>query len=62
MLITSYVDGWILKPIDLRRLRKLLRGAIDASVRKGEVYRQGNWENGGYLEQAPEIVTPPPVV
>jgi hypothetical protein len=55
-------DGWILKPIDLKRLRKLLRGAIDAAVRKGEVYRRGEWEIGGYLEEAPTISTPSPVI
>lgn len=33
------IDGWILKPIDFRRLNKLMRGSIDASKRREEIYR-----------------------
>lgn len=33
------IDGWILKPVDFRRLASLMRGAIDREKRWEEVYR-----------------------
>jgi CheY-like chemotaxis protein len=42
-------DGWILKPIDFRRLKTLLAGAEDDSVRDKELYSPGNWERGGWF-------------
>ena len=47
------MDGWILKPIDFKRLRVILRGVTDLSQREKDVYRPGgNWEHGGWLTQA----------
>ncbi|GBE85224.1 histidine kinase [Sparassis crispa] len=44
------LDGWILKPIDFKRLRVLLRGVIDISQRQKDVYHPGcSWETGGWL-------------
>ena len=44
------MDGWILKPIDFKRLRVILRGVTDAAQRAKDVYRAGgNWEHGGWL-------------
>lgn len=49
-LVRYGVDGWILKPIDFRRLQQILRGVNDPSLRKGDVYHPGyNWEDGGWL-------------
>lgn len=33
------IDGWILKPVDFRRLASLMRGAIDREKRRDDVYR-----------------------
>ena len=44
------MDGWILKPIDFKRLRIILRGVVDPLQREKDVYRVGvNWEIGGGL-------------
>ncbi|CAL1713504.1 unnamed protein product [Somion occarium] len=44
------IDGWILKPIDFKRLRIILKGVTDLTQREKDVYRSGcNWEIGGWL-------------
>lgn len=44
------IDGWILKPIDFKRLRIILKGVTDLSQREKDVYKSGcNWEIGGWL-------------
>ena len=44
------MDGWILKPIDFKRLRIILRGVVDPMQREKDVYHVGaNWEIGGWL-------------
>ena len=44
------MDGWILKPIDFKRLRIILQGVTDLSQREKDVYKTGcNWEHGGWL-------------
>ncbi|KAI0671080.1 hypothetical protein C8Q78DRAFT_1079021 [Trametes maxima] len=46
------MDGWILKPIDFKRLRAILRGVVDPAQREMDVYRPGiNWEDGGWLSR-----------
>jgi CheY-like chemotaxis protein len=51
-------DGWILKPIDFRRLETLLAGAVEDEVRDKELYVAGEWERGGWFarrgQKAPE--------
>lgn len=42
-------DGWLLKPLDFPRVRKLLAALEDPQSRSEEVYAQGHWERGGYL-------------
>ena len=43
-------DGWILKPIDFKRLRVILRGVVDTVQRAKDVYQPNcNWEVGGWL-------------
>ena len=44
------IDGWVLKPIDFKRLRSILRGIIDPRQRERDVYHPGCiWEIGGWL-------------
>ena len=45
------MDGWILKPIDFKRLSSILKGITDPKQRKCDVYRLGgSWEVGGWFE------------
>ena len=49
-LLDYGLDGWILKPIDFKRLKILLRGLTDQQQRQKDVYCPGyNWESGGWL-------------
>ncbi|GJJ15639.1 hypothetical protein Clacol_009917 [Clathrus columnatus] len=48
-------DGWLLKPLDFKRLKVILRGITDASERMACLYHSGcNWEAGGWLS-GPEL-------
>ncbi|KAF7299237.1 ATP-binding cassette transporter [Mycena indigotica] len=48
------VDGWILKPIDFKRLKVLLNGVTDPDARSLAVYTPGcSWEAGGWLGHPP---------
>lgn len=42
-------DGWILKPIDFKRLNTLLAGISDEDVRLTCLYESGQWERGGWF-------------
>lgn len=42
-------DGWILKPIDFKRLETLLQGITDDKVRNESLYVPGQWERGGWF-------------
>ncbi|PQE25440.1 hypothetical protein CJF30_00000143 [Rutstroemia sp. NJR-2017a BBW] len=44
-------DGWILKPIDFKRLNVLLEGIVDEKVRKSCLYQSGHWERGGWFTE-----------
>ena len=44
-------DGWILKPIDFRRLNVLIDGIVRPEVRRGCLYTPGEWERGGWFCQ-----------
>ncbi|KAH6681219.1 phytochrome B [Plectosphaerella plurivora] len=49
-------DGWILKPVDFKRLNTLLLGIVDDEVRDSCLYQAGEWERGGWFhsnEKAP---------
>lgn len=48
-------DGWILKPIDFRRLEHLLFGIIDDEARDDAVYVTGEWEKGGWFRKRLEL-------
>ncbi|KAH6605895.1 hypothetical protein Trco_005048 [Trichoderma cornu-damae] len=47
--IKAGFDGWILKPIDFKRLAMLLRGIHDGETRKSCIYVPGEWERGGWF-------------
>ncbi|KAI1120692.1 hsp90-like protein [Nemania abortiva] len=42
-------DGWILKPIDFKRLHVLLDGITSDDVRGQCLYEPGGWERGGWF-------------
>lgn len=42
-------DGWILKPIDFKRLHTLLTGISDDETRQSCLYVPGEWERGGWF-------------
>ena len=47
------MDGWILKPIDFKRLGVLLSGITDVPRRQIDLYDpKGNWELGGWMKPA----------
>ncbi|KAL2392365.1 Cyanobacterial phytochrome B [Exophiala dermatitidis] len=48
--IQSGFDGWILKPVDFRRVDELLRGVVDPEARAACLYECGKWERGGWFE------------
>jgi CheY-like chemotaxis protein len=51
-LVECGMNGWILKPIDFRRLRELMKGLTDRTQRSGAIYKPGyNWESGGWLSE-----------
>ena len=44
------LDGWILKPVDFKRMFTILRGIIDPEQRKKDLYDTNrDWEFGGWL-------------
>jgi CheY-like chemotaxis protein len=49
--IQTGFDGWILKPVDFKRVDVLLKGIVDDSVRDDCLYKPGKWEQGGWFEK-----------
>lgn len=51
-------DGWILKPIDFKRLETLIRGIVDEQAREENLYVPGQWERGGWFKRGakPQVV------
>jgi hypothetical protein len=48
------MDGWILKPIDFKRMNVILRGISNPEHRRKEASEPGfNWEAGGWLLASP---------
>lgn len=47
--IDAGFDGWILKPVDFKRLNTLLLGIVDDDVRAACLYAPGQWEQGGWF-------------
>ncbi|KAI1208587.1 hsp90-like protein [Annulohypoxylon truncatum] len=51
--IAAGFDGWILKPIDFKRLSVLLDGISKDDIRTACFYVPGRWELGGWFERKP---------
>lgn len=49
-------DGWILKPIDFKRLNTLLQGIVDKAARSSCLYKPGEWEKGGWFSQKQDSI------
>ncbi len=49
--IDAGFDGWVLKPIDFKRLNTLLTGIVDERTRKDCLYKPGFWEQGGWFDR-----------
>ena len=43
-------DGWVLKPIDFKRLEATIRAIEDRQMREVLLYGAGSWENGGWFK------------
>ena len=63
--IDSGFDGWILKPVDFKRVDLLLKGIVDEPTRTSCIYEPGKWEQGGWFfakkdqKSMYEVVTSP---
>lgn len=42
-------DGWIMKPIDFKRLNVLMKGISDKDTRDMCQYKKGEFESGGWF-------------
>jgi CheY-like chemotaxis protein len=47
--IDTGFDGYIMKPIDFRRVNAVFSGLQADSQREALTYAPGNWENGGWF-------------
>ncbi|OTA88263.1 hypothetical protein M434DRAFT_80489 [Hypoxylon sp. CO27-5] len=54
LYIEAGFDGWILKPIDFKRLNILLDGISNNGIRAECLYVPGEWERGGWFSLEPE--------
>ncbi|TVY37602.1 Cyanobacterial phytochrome B [Lachnellula occidentalis] len=58
--IDAGFDGWILKPVDFKRLNILLQGIVDDEIRNSCLYQPGAWEIGGWFQKRqPNVVASP---
>jgi DNA-binding response OmpR family regulator len=56
LYVEAGFDGWILKPIDFKRLNVLLEGIYDDDTRNKCLYQPGEWEKGGWFAtRTPEV-------
>ncbi|KAI9718765.1 MAG: hypothetical protein M1812_003939 [Candelaria pacifica] len=54
--IDAGFDGWILKPVDFKRLSVLLSGIVEETTRAEALYQPGAWEKGGWFQnRQPDI-------
>ena len=49
--IEAGFDGWILKPVDFKRLAVLLSGIVEEEKRKACLYKPGHWLEGGWFSK-----------
>ena len=50
-------DGWMLKPIDFKRLYVMLSASQNERVREGLLYDEAIWEKGGWFQDTGKAVT-----
>ena len=51
------MDGWMLKPIDFKRMNGILKGITNPERRRQEAWEPGfSWESGGWLLASPAPV------
>lgn len=55
--INAGFDGWILKPIDFKRLNVLFAGIVEEDTRNECLYKPGQWERGGWFQKRQPHVT-----
>ncbi|TRM64908.1 hypothetical protein BD626DRAFT_454990 [Schizophyllum amplum] len=60
-LMNYGLDGWILKPINFKRLSTIMRGIVDIRQRQADLYKVGHvWEDGGWLVPPPQATSSMP--
>ncbi|RHZ46566.1 uncharacterized protein CDV56_104385 [Aspergillus thermomutatus] len=52
--IDTGFDGWIMKPIDFKRVAHLLDGVHKEEAREDSLYKPGMWEKGGWFDKGGE--------
>ncbi len=56
--IDAGFDGWILKPIDFKRLTVIMSGIVEEETRERCLYEPGEWERGGWFaKRQPDVFT-----
>lgn len=56
--INAGFDGWILKPIDFKRLTVIMSGIVEEKTRESCLYAPGKWERGGWFaKRQPDVFT-----
>lgn len=56
--IDAGFDGWILKPIDFKRLTVIMLGIVEEETRESCLYEPGQWERGGWFaKRQPDVFT-----
>ncbi|EJD55415.1 hypothetical protein AURDEDRAFT_94266 [Auricularia subglabra TFB-10046 SS5] len=54
VLLEFGIDGWLLKPVNYKRVGDIIRGIHDRNQRALDVYTPGcSWEGGGWLRHGP---------
>lgn len=53
--IEAGFDGWILKPVDFKRLNRFLMGIVDENIRDSCGYEAGKWEQGGWFSRTADL-------
>ena len=56
LYIDAGFDGWILKPVDFKRLGVLMAGIVESDIRNECLYEPGEWERGGwFMRRQPDV-------
>ena len=50
--IEAGFDGWVLKPVDFKRLAVLLSGIVEEEKREACLYQPGHWLEGGWFSKS----------